>query len=167
MIVERLPDPYMPSWPYLDEFPPFTPLTAATATWPSANRAIFVPFFFPVSATIYSINFWAGNGTGNYDLGLYTEALERIASSGSTAMSAAGNKSLLLGEYRLGAGKKHHAALALSSASGQAMRLAAGVGSQLAVVQVGQQASALPLPATATPAIAASAYCPVFTFGVR
>ncbi len=63
--------------------------SARTSTvWPSANLAIFIPFFLPIRMTLQNL-FWT-NGTvisGNVDCGIYTADGVRIASTGSTAQT--------------------------------------------------------------------------------
>ena len=81
-------------------------------------------------------------------------------------MSAAGTKTLSLPDIRVRAGEVFYAALALSSGTGTAFRISYSL-LQLVPSQMAQQASALPLPNPATPAALASAYMPVFAFGVR
>lgn len=136
-----------------------------------ANHAHYIPVIFPKSCTLYAVYFAAANGTGNYDLGLYDgETLALITSTGSTAMTAAGVKTLSLSDYRVKGGKLYYAALALSSTTGQVYRPAYGAAPTPAMIAAGwgMEASALPLPATATP-VTTTAYtvCPFFGFGIR
>lgn len=133
------------------------------------NDAHYLPVTFPCDAVLYALRFAATNGTGNYDLGLYDSSLSLIASSGSTAMTAAGVKSLTLPEIRVRAGELVYAALALSSTSGSVLRFQVTTGGNFGAFGWGYQASALPLPATATPVDSPTAYTiiPVFAFGVR
>lgn len=62
----------------------------AGAGWPAANLAIYVPlqlpFWYPVKRV-----FWVNGSTitGNYDLGIYSKGGNRMASTGSTAMTPA------------------------------------------------------------------------------
>lgn len=129
--------------------------------WVSANRAIYVPF--SLSAPYQVSRVWWANGataTGNVDCGIYTIGGTRLASTGSTAQagtsvvqSVALSQLLLPGAYYM--------ALVLSSTSGTILRAAlAVVGCQS--LGVAQQATALPLPATATFATVASAFMPLF-----
>jgi hypothetical protein len=142
--------------------------SVASGAWPSANRAIYIPVIFPFPCQVYSIAFAATNGTGNYDLGFidgYTKG--KIASSGSTAMTAAGAKTLTFTtDIRVDPGKVYYAALALSSASGTVTRSNSGLPSMISL-GMGQEAAALPLPSTITPVTVASAYMPLIAFGVR
>lgn len=161
-----LPSPWFPNDVNIAMSPMGANAVAAAASWPSANRALYVPVSFPADCTLYDIRFRAGNGTGNYDLGFYLSDFTRLASSGSTAMSAAGTKTLALPDIRVRAGEMFYAALALSSGTGSAVRIAYPL-LQLVPTHMAQQDSALPLPNPATPAAVAAAYMPVFCFGVR
>lgn len=59
-----------------------------TITWPSANRAIYMPIRIPWPYRVARV-FWANGGTitGNVDLGIYTSGGAKIYSTGSTAQS--------------------------------------------------------------------------------
>lgn len=164
-----VPDPYLPDFPYHEL------VTGQTVAWAAAstaaigvnNQAKYVPVAFPCECTLYSIRWQASNTTGNYDLGFYNSAFTRIASTGSTAMTA-GLKTLTLPEIRVRAGELWYAAIALSSTSGSMIAYPSTVIYVPAAVGVLQEASALPLPATATPVTVASGVAvPIFTFGVR
>lgn len=164
----RLPALFMPLYPHvLATFD--GNFTMALNNFGTTNKAIYIPCYFPDAATLFSISFYAGNGTGNYDLGLYDrDCSARLFSTGSTAMTAAGGKTLTFtNDYRVGAGDLLFAALALSSATGQCLRLNAGSAQSLRGIGCGVQTSALPLPATATPATTDAAFAPAFLFGVR
>ncbi|MCI0408846.1 MAG: hypothetical protein L0191_09825, partial [Acidobacteria bacterium] len=106
--------PYIPPWPYLEAAAVDGGGVVNTVAWPVANTALYVPVWFPEDSTLSAITFFASNGTGNYDLGLYDSSLARIASSGSTAMSAAGIKSLSLSSLAVTSDQIYYAALALS-----------------------------------------------------
>lgn len=63
--------------------------TPASATYPLTNLALYVPF--SVSKVVTAYEGWAlcGTGTGgNFDVGIYSSAGVRIASSGATARTA-------------------------------------------------------------------------------
>lgn len=63
------------------------PILASTP-WPVASRGIFTPFDLAEEFTVRNL-FLANGGTvsGNIDLGIYDEALERVLSTGSTAQA--------------------------------------------------------------------------------
>lgn len=163
-----LPDPWVPDLFYRKSryMAGFSSLTGTVVS--VANHAHYVPVWFPADATLYALSFAASNGTGNYDLGLYNAGLERLGSTGSTAMTATGVKTLTLPELRVQAGEVYYCALAMSSTSGAAVRIANVTGGWYPAFGWGMEASALPLPATATP-VSTTAYSvvPVFAFGIR
>jgi hypothetical protein len=74
------------------------PGAPASGAYPSANRAIFVPFFLPFGETVkrlfYCNGTTGGNGTRAIDLGIYLAptaggtSLTKLVSSGSTVISA-------------------------------------------------------------------------------
>ncbi len=62
---------------------------AASAAWPSANLAIFVPFQLAVPVTVYKMATGSGaTAAGNFDIGIYDAAGNRLVSSGTTAKGA-------------------------------------------------------------------------------
>lgn len=67
----------------------FTSLTKASAIWPTANRAMFIPFEVESPLIAYSISIFNGNTvSGNIDVGIHdARTLVRLVSSGSTAQS--------------------------------------------------------------------------------
>jgi hypothetical protein len=142
--------------------------TLAGRSFPAANRAVHVPVMWPWPCQLYSLTVIAANGTGNYDLGFYDGYSKNlIASAGSTAMTAAGAKTLTFSrDIRVDAGKVYYAAVAGSSTSGQVEGFNTGI-LGLISIGMGQQASALPLPSTMTPATVATGFMPLFVFGVR
>lgn len=116
----------------------------------NANAALYVPVYFPESASLTAINVIFTNGGNNYDLGLYTSAYVRVASKGSTATSA-GVHTLSLSSVTVSAGDAYYVGIATDNIG---IRLLCYTYSSTAfVLQAGctEQASALPLPATATP----------------
>lgn len=137
----------------------------AAFLWPSANRAIYVPLSVPADAKVYALWAQGGNSTGNYDLGFYAADGTRVANKGSTALSAA--KLELLFDYELRAGLTYYMALALSSTSGSAFAYNPGSAARVAGQSIAQQASAIPMPTTMTPATPADPYVPLLAVGLR
>lgn len=133
------------------------------------NDAHYLPITFPVDCTLYAMRFAATNGNGNYDVGLYNSSLSLMYSSGSTAMTAAGIKTLTLPEVRVRAGELYYGALGLSLTTASVLRLQVVTGGNFGAFGWGYEASAVPLPSTATPVDSPTAYTivPVFAFGVR
>lgn len=162
----RIADSYIPQI-YADAAAYLGNGAQATATWPTANKAIYVPIIFPYPCTLTSIAFAAGNGTGNYDLGFYDGYSKvRLGSTTSTAMTAAGKKTLTFTQpLRVDAGRVYYGALALSSTSGS--MVSRGLLFRHAILcGLGEQTSSLPLPSTAAPTTCTSSYMPLFIFGV-
>lgn len=57
--------------------------------WPAADRALFMPFTLTNFALVRQFLFYVGaTSAGNIDVGIYDSALNRVMSSGLTAMSA-------------------------------------------------------------------------------
>lgn len=169
MIRNSLPDPYCPIHTMLEliALGGGGGTLALSTSWPANNSARYQPVSFPVDCTLYSISFLAGNTTGNYDLGFYDADYTRLASKGSTAMSAAVQTLTFSPEIRVKASRIYYAALALSSTSGSFLRWGPTATADVGIFQ-GQEASALPLPSTMTPvAGTSSAIVPIFAFGVR
>lgn len=140
----------------------------ASAVWPGANRALYVPLYLPRPATV--VKLWWLNGaavSGNVDVGIYNAtSLARIVSSGSTAQAGTSVvQEVDIADTALGAGVY---LLALSCDNTTAafartltdIRICRSAG-------VTQEAAAFALPVTATPATAASAYMPVFGASLR
>lgn len=140
-------------------------LAAGTTGW-GANVATFLPVTFPCDVTLYSIAVRGANTTGNYDIGLYDKDLNLLASKGSTAMASA-VLSLTLPELRVRAGELLYAAFVTSSTSSSIYRYPGSTANGFIGVGMGQQASALPLPSTASPATMAASTAACFVFGVR
>lgn len=163
---QRLPTPWMPENLYDNAVSLLATGGAYTNT--AANQALYCPVTFPISATIYSVSFAATNGTGNYDLGIYDAGFRRLASTGSTAMTAAGVKTLAFTDIYVEAGETLYVGGAWSNTG--ARFLCESATSLPIVIASGsaEEASALPLPATATPVTpAAATNLPIYTFGVR
>ena len=135
--------------------------SSASGGWPQSNRAIFVPFRLTSPFSVSTM--WWENGataTGNVDIGIYTEDGTRLVSSGSTAQTGTNTtQSVTVTTTQLGPGL-FYLALALSSSSGTIFRNTGGGIQNQRVMGLAQQASAFPLPATATLAVMTTAYLP-------
>lgn len=166
----KRPDTYLCS-PYIVNPPPSTYCVDMANTgsggWPTANRVIYVPFSLPFAKLMSKISAAVTSGTtGNYDIGVY-DALgtsggpgNRLVSSGSTAVTAAGIKTFTpTNPILLEAGLLYYAALWHSSTQSWARwdTLLAGV----IAGGLAQEAGASALPSSATPARPASGYIPV------
>jgi len=141
---------------------------AASAAFPAANRALFVPFTASVPILVTRLFSYTGaTANGNIDVGIYTaeNAGGRLLfSSGSTAQSASTNAlqvfdisaasaalRTLYGEYYL--------AVAMDNGTGTLFRWNTGVTVQRDCGCF-QMATAFPLPTTFTAAQVAASYVP-------
>ena len=128
--------------------------------WPSANLAIYVPV--AVYQPFIALKMLIQNGTtinGNVDAGIYDDQGDRLVSIGSTAHAGSSSiQSFDITDTTLEPGI-YYLACAFDGNTATINHDIAGilVGGSAGVLQ---QASALPLPATATFAAIASAYVP-------
>lgn len=135
--------------------------TPASTVWPAANDALFIPFTVKQPLVVKTL--FSANGTavsGNIDLGIYTKGGKRIVSSGSIAH--AGTSVLQFYDFTdfiLGQGL-YYMALAVDNTTATFFRsnLSSSI---LQCVGVAKQASAFPLPATATFATVTANYLPL------
>jgi hypothetical protein len=140
---------------------------STTATWPTANLAIYVPFriIYPYSP----VNIIHHNGSttaGNRDLGVYDIEGNRLVSTGSITTTSSNSiqnstisVTLLPGLY--------YYAMSCASATNVTYGWTTANAAQAAAYGCYQQASALPLPATATFAAMASSFIPLVVLSER
>lgn len=143
--------------------------TAATAAWPTANKAIFVPFRMtrPYLVTqMFTMN--GGVASGTVDIGIYTEDFTKIVSNG--AVNQAGTNSVQtynITDTLLGPGS-YYMAMVISNTTGTTFRVASwGQAALLRLLGVLEQTSASPLPTLAAPVGITSIYLPIFGFASR
>lgn len=142
----------------------FIRTAAASAAYPLANLALFVPFSVP-EATLARAGWWA-NGTvtgGNCDVGIYDEGGVRLVSLGSTARGAASASVLtsFATALPLVPGVRYY--MAFSHNGTNNFFRAAPVAPLAAAAGMLEMTTAFPLPAPATYAIANTrAYVPAF-----
>lgn len=127
--------------------------------WPANNQAIYIPFRIASPGLARQLLFLVGaTSSGNIDMGIYTSQKNLIVSAGSTAMSASTNTVQELniadtwlnpGEYILG--------VSCSTTSGTVFGHVFNDEVSVAMATTYEEASALPLPATATPVISTNA----------
>lgn len=131
-----------------------TSAAAASGNWPSANLAIYIPFWLPWPYSVRRV-FWANGATltGNKDFGIYSAEGTRIYSTGSTAESGASaiqyttpSPDILLSPGR------YYFALSCSATTGHGWQVSTGAAAEARHGGLLQQATAVPLPATMTPA---------------
>lgn len=136
-------------------------LTLSSLAWPTANRAVFVPF--RISAPLLVRQLFVQNGSavsGNIDLGVYDAVGTRIVSSGSTAQSGTSVLQVIdITDTQLGPGLFYFA-VAIDNTTGTVTRISSAIAAAQMTGAV-QMASAFPLPATATFAAIATGVVPV------
>lgn len=124
----------------------------ASAAWPAANRAIFIPFKVDV-ATEYN-RFLLSNGAtaaGNFDAGIYDGlTLARLASTGSTPQAGTSvfQSVNFTAAVTLQPGM-YYWAVAMDGTTGTVFRVSAIDLEMISLWGIRQMAAAFPLPATA------------------
>lgn len=133
----------------------------ASAAWPGANDALFVPMYLAQPTLIkrlFVVN--GGTASGNLDMGIYTPDGARVISKGSTAQSGTSALQFLdITDTMLGPGA-YYLALAMDGTTGTTFRfnLSTIRCQQLGIARV---ASAFALPASVTLATVAAGYIPM------
>ena len=122
-----------------------------SSAWPAADRAIYIPF--RIAQPILVVKMFMINGAtvnGNVDLGIYDPAGVRLVSMGSTAQAGASAlQTFDITDTQIGPGL-FYMALAIDNTTATTIRESDSSGVDLAVFGCAQEASAFPLPATAT-----------------
>jgi hypothetical protein len=138
----------------------------ASAAWPAANRAIFVPFEFATPRVVTQL-FWHNGAivSGNVDCGLYQTdgtlivAVGGVAQSGTSTIQVADitDTLLLAGLYVM--------ALSIDNTTAQILRSSGPGTITMTAGGIRTAASSYPLPSPATIATtSASNYLPMFGF---
>lgn len=143
--------------------------TPASATYPAANRAIYIPLVVTKDITV--VKLWCVNGgvtSGNIDMGIYNSAFARQVSIGSTAQAGAGAiQEFDIADTALSAGL-YYIGIAMDNTTGTLYRYTSAIGGfHFQAYGLAQEASAFALPATATPADFATAYIPLCGIATR
>jgi hypothetical protein len=138
----------------------------ASTAWGTANLGIFVPFELPMAYPVGNL-FWMNGGvsSGNIDVGIYTDELTRVCSTGTVAQGTiavmqfappTADVVLTPGNYYIGC--------ALSSTTGTIFCQTTGTAGHGREMGVFQMASAFNLPVTATITANAQARIPALGF---
>lgn len=114
--------------------------------WPTANKALYVPITVPETFIFNKFVFIVQLSSNNVDCGIYTAQGKKIVSTGSTAVPAAGCKTISCAVTRLEPGF-YWLAMACDSTSPQFQRSTGGA-SNYAFYGVKEEAAAFALPAT-------------------
>lgn len=136
--------------------------TPASAAWPAANLALYLPFVLPEPATVTAL--WLLNGataSGNIDIGVFDAAFAKLVSSGATAQSGTNAMQFFDVTDTLLPRGIVYLGVSLSSGTGTAFRYNTGVPGLHSATGMVQQATAHPLPSTATPATLGQAFLPI------
>lgn len=133
-----------------------------SATWPAANRAIFVPFRTAVPILVRQLfNCNGATASGNIDVGIYDRVGTRLVSAGSTAQAGTSVLQVFnVTDTLIGPGQFYFA-VALDNTTGTITRQAPPNVLQTRALGLVQMASAFPLPATATFATVANVHIPL------
>jgi hypothetical protein len=137
----------------------------ASAVWPTANKALYLPIVLPFWFNVR--RFYVANGgavSGNFDIGIVTPDGTKLASAGSTAQSGTNTNQYVAGFNFLLAPGWYYLALAFDNTTATTMRTS--VGSTITGPPSGllEQTSAFVLPATVTFAQTNASYYPLFGF---
>ena len=142
----------------------------ASAVWPAANDALFIPFSLSEPVLVKRLG-WTNGATvaGNVDCGIYDTAGVRLLSTGTTAQSGTSAiQSVDVTDTQLGPGL-FYMALASDSATATFNRYIASDVMFVKFTGMAKQATAFVLPATATLATVTANYIPtilIFTQGL-
>ncbi len=121
------------------------------STWPTANKAVFIPFRLAQPVLVTKLFTWNGAAvSGNLDIGIYDASGTKLVSSGSTAQSGTNALQVIdVTDTWIGPGQFYFA-LVLDNATGTIVRnnLGGAIFSQMN--GLAEMTSAFPLPATAT-----------------
>lgn len=129
----------------------YTAISGAAA-WSSANLAVYVPF--RLTGPNVATKLFIGNGNpvaGNVDIGIYDHAGRKIVSTGSVARSGVNDHQVIdIADTMLDAGLFYLAVAMDTTTNSNYRRYTVTAAYHTKMMGVAQQASAFPLPATAT-----------------
>lgn len=137
----------------------------ASAAWPNANTAIYIPIYIAEAVTVYEAGIGTGaTAGGNFDIGIYQMDGTKVVSSGATARTASAWNVAGLADTELTPGWYYAAMSADSTANYSGIAPAAGLCEAMGVCS---QDTAYVLPSPATPGRTTRALIPGFCFAVR
>lgn len=141
----------------------------ASGTWGNANDALFLPFTLQGSITV--VKLWCVNGAtvaGNVDMAIYDASGTRLVSIGSTAQAGASAvQEFNIPDTALAAGRYYIALSQSDVTSTMAIFTAPAAGGYWKSLGVAFQATAHPLPSTATLAVQNSSQIPLIGWSAR
>ena len=142
--------------------------TPASTTWPAANRAIYVPIYLDQPAICNKLFVQTGStASGNIDIGVYNSAFAKLVSIGATVSGSGGviqefdvtDTLLPRGVLYLG--------ISMSSGTGTLLAWSGGNAGIFRAWGILQEASAHPLPSTATPVANTGTFLPIAGIAFR
>ena len=141
---------------------------SASATWTSANRAIYIPFF--LEEPIVVVKLWSFNGAtaaNNIDVGIYDAVGTKIVSSGSTVQSGTSTlQEFDITDTLIGSGMFYLAA-AMDGVTGTVFRLSGPGTTRIMQLGMAEQNTAFALPATATFVTRSNDFTPIIGLTIR
>lgn len=139
-------------------------LAPSNNVWPAVNQAIIVPFWVAASTTVAQFFLQTATASGNVDFAIYDTNFVRLVSSGSTAAAAPMTVADVT-DYVLSRGN-YYFGIACDNTT---ISIRRNVPSAQYTRCLGllKQASAFPLPATATPVATDTGIIPMAGFTTR
>lgn len=139
----------------------------ASAAWPTANKAIYVPFVLYRDVTVYQVGWVNGSGaqSGTREVGVYKLDGTKVVSGSATASGVTASQRVNVTDTAVAAGAYY---LAMSDSGTATLFSMAPVAPYCATFGILSQTSASPLPATATYAVDQTlAYVPLAFLQLR
>jgi hypothetical protein len=128
--------------------------------WPAANRALYMPFSLQEARVVKQGFVVVAVPSGNIDMGIFAIDGTRLVSSGSVAVAGTNTIQVIdFADTLLNPGYYYHAISVNNTVAAFYRAVAASV-AMLQALGLQQEASAFPLPATATPVNPATDYVP-------
>jgi hypothetical protein len=140
----------------------------AVSAWPTANLGLYFPLTVQRSVLVSRLAWCNGtvNAAANIDVGIYDYELNRLVSTGNTLMSGANAvQSVDITDLSLPPGRYYLAMVVDTVTTATFLRGVGGATLSAETIRAhgaAQEASASPLPATATFAAFAQNYVPIF-----
>jgi hypothetical protein len=137
-----------------------------SGTWPANNLGIYCPVWVSRQVTVYQMSYIVATQSGNYDIGIYDNFGNRLVSSGSQTVPAAGIALRDITDTVIGPGA-YFLALSISTTVASIRRSNVGIQGFRACGILQQAIGAVTLPDPFTGVALASAYCPYLTAHLR
>ncbi len=133
----------------------------AGAVWPSANRAYYFPVTVDDFVTVFQLGINVTVQAGNVDVGIYDEQGNRLVSSGSTTVGAAGIQLFNITDTNLAPGGYYLAMCCSDATTAAFTRVVAAAPVQEALGVKQQDPGSVVLPATWTPSASTATTVPL------